>query len=172
MVHTRVGRFLCETHWFFPTTIRFFIPPPQDAQTSPHITTYDVEVSSTPHTIRGEFARRRASEVGHTKNRSGGKSREFLYVFWRSWRSFRLPTPRRAYAPPLRPTSIPLNVPLTEPPLTSQITVPCARSNVVAVPFGQVPESRGRVVSSSGVGSVGRRERERRPKSGGGRLLC
>jgi len=33
---------------------------------------------------------------------------------WRSWRSFRLPTRRWACSPPLRLTSIPLNVPLTE----------------------------------------------------------
>ena len=33
---------------------------------------------------------------------------------WRSWRGFRLPTHRWACSPPLRSTSIPFSVPLTE----------------------------------------------------------
>jgi hypothetical protein len=37
-----------------------------------------------------------------------------LYLVWRSLRSFRLPTFFVGLTPPLRSTSIPLNVPLTE----------------------------------------------------------
>ena len=37
--------------------------------------------------LRGEFARK------VKKNRSGGGSREFLCLLWRSWRGFRLPAP-------------------------------------------------------------------------------
>ena len=53
------------------------------------------------------FARRK------TKNGAEAGLR-ILYLKWRSWRSFGLPTLRWACSPPLRLTSIPLNVPLTE----------------------------------------------------------
>jgi hypothetical protein len=56
---------------------------------------------------------RRSEEEDETRNEAEAGLRA-LVLLWRSWRSFRLPTRQWACTPPLRLTSVPVNIPLTE----------------------------------------------------------
>ena len=99
----------------------FFVLPPSHSSQSPltrrnppYREHSDPWVSSTPHTMMRKFLRQGVHEKDRETTTKRKRVQRAVCSVWRSWRGFRLPTRQWACTLPLRSTSIPLAIPLTE----------------------------------------------------------